>query len=118
VYDADGTFAQRCNASMVALEPLATEAQQAAAEKELVAAGKGRQRHAGKSDEALLRGEIERHLRFTGSTLALSLLDGWDAARGKFVKVFPHEYRRALTEMHAKQSAERPVAASKQRAAA
>jgi hypothetical protein len=31
--------------------------------------------------------------------------------------VFPHEYRRALTEMHAKQSAERP-AASKQRAAA
>ena len=118
VYDADGTFAQRCNPSMVALEPLATEAQQAAAEKELAAAGKGRQRHAGKADEALLRGEIERHLRFTGSTLALSLLDDWDAARAKFVKVFPHEYRRALTEMHAKKAAERPAEASKQRAAA
>ena len=118
VYDADGTFAQRCNPSMVALEPLATEAQQAAAEKELAAAGKGRQRHAGKADEALLRGEIERHLRFTGSTLALSLLDDWDAARAKFVKVFPHEYRRALTEMHAKNAAERPAEASKQRAAA
>jgi glutamate synthase domain-containing protein 3 len=118
VYDADGTFAQRCNPSMVALEPLATEAQQAAAEKELAAAGKGRQRHAGRADEALLRGEIERHLRFTGSTLALSLLDDWDAARAKFVKVFPHEYRRALTEMHAKNAAERPAEASKQRAAA
>ena len=118
VYDADGTFAQRCNASMVALEPLQTEAQQTAAEKELAAAGKGRQRHAGKADEALLRGEIERHLRFTGSTLALALLDDWDAARAKFVKVFPHEYRRALTEMHAKQAAERPAESSKQRAAA
>jgi glutamate synthase domain-containing protein 3 len=118
VYDADGTFAQRCNPSMVALEPLATEAQQTAAEKELAAAGKGRQRHAGKADEALLRGEIERHLRFTGSTLALAILDDWDAARGKFVKVFPHEYRRALTEMHAKKAAERPAESSKQRAAA
>ena len=118
VYDADGTFAQRCNASMVALEPLQTEAQQTAAEKDLAAAGKGRQRHAGKADEALLRGEIERHLRFTGSTLALSLLDDWDAARAKFVKVFPHEYRRALTEMHAKKTAERPAESSKQRAAA
>jgi glutamate synthase domain-containing protein 3 len=118
VYDADGTFAQRCNPSMVALEPLATEAQQTAAEKELAAAGKGRQRHAGKADEALLRGEVERHLRFTGSTLALAILDDWDAARGKFVKVFPHEYRRALTEMHAKKAAERPAESSKQRAAA
>ncbi len=32
VYDADGTFAQRCNTAMVTLEPLQTEAQQAAAE--------------------------------------------------------------------------------------
>ena len=31
-----------------------------------------------------------------------ALLDDWDAARAKFVKVFPHEYRRALTEMHAR----------------
>jgi len=44
-------------------------------------------------------------LRFTGSTLALALLDDWDNARGKFVKVFPHEYRRALGEMHAKRGA-------------
>src|SRR6185369_3189669 len=42
VFDADGTFSQRCNLSMVALEPLLTESQQGAAEKELVAQGKGR----------------------------------------------------------------------------
>ncbi|MEO8506141.1 MAG: glutamate synthase-related protein [Betaproteobacteria bacterium] len=118
VYDADGTFAQRCNPAMVALEPLATDAQQTAAEKELAAAGKGRQRHAGKADETLLRDLIERHLRFTGSTLALSMLDDWDAARGKFVKVFPHEYRRALTEMHAAKSAQQSASTAKQRAAA
>ena len=104
VYDEDGTFATRCNASMVALLPVLPEAEQARADKELAAAGKAHLRHAGRSDESLLRELIERHLRYTGSTRALSLLDNWEAARGKFVKVFPHEYRRALTEMHAKQA--------------
>jgi glutamate synthase domain-containing protein 3 len=115
VYDADGTFSQRCNTSMVALEPLMTESQQAAAEKELVVQGKGRLRHLDRADESILRGLVERHLRFTGSTLALAMIDDWDNARGKFVKVFPHEYRRALTEMHAKRAADKPA---KQRAAA
>ena len=41
------------------------------------------QRHQGKADEALLRELIERHLRFTGSTLALRILDDWDAARAQ-----------------------------------
>ncbi len=71
-------------------------------------------RHLGQSDEALVRELIEQHLRFTGSTLALSLLDNWEAARAKFVKVFPHEYRRALTEMHAKQLPQ-PAASTKQK---
>jgi glutamate synthase (NADPH/NADH) large chain len=118
VYDAAGTFAAHCNMSMVALEPLQSEAQQTAAEKELAAAGKGRLRHAGKADEILLRELVERHLRFTGSTLALQLLDDWDAARARFVKVFPHEYRRALAEMYVKQAAARPAQSAKQRAAA
>ena len=103
VYDEDGTFASRCNASMVALLPVLAEAEQAKAEHEEALAGKGLTRHAGRADEPLLRELIERHLRYTGSTRALAILDGWDVARGKFVKVFPHEYRRALTEMHAKQ---------------
>jgi glutamate synthase (NADPH/NADH) large chain len=100
VYDEDGTFAQRCNTAMATLERVAAEAAQAQIELELAAAGKGRLLHAGQLDEPLLRGLIERHLRFTGSTRALALLDHWDAARAKFVKVFPHEYRRALGEQY------------------
>ncbi len=118
VYDEDGTFATRCNASMVALEPVLTEAMQGRADRDLVAAGKGHLRHAGRSDESLLRELIENHLRYTGSTRALAFLDNWNGARAKFVKVFPNEYRRALTEMHAKESGVSPAATSRQKAAA
>ena len=118
VYDADGTFAERCNASMVALEPVLPEAEQGRVEKELIAAGKGRLRHADHCDEALLRELIERHLAFTRSSVAQAILDRWDMARAKFVKVFPHEYRRALTEQYAaKQKAEADVE-GRQKAAA
>jgi glutamate synthase (NADPH/NADH) large chain len=110
VYDDDGSFAERCNTAMVALEPLLSEAEQAKAEKELAATGHGRLSHLGRSDEALAREMIERHLRFTGSTLALSIVDGWDAARRKFVKVFPNEYKRALTEMYAAKEATKAAA--------
>ena len=110
VYDDDGAFATRCNTSMVALEPLLPEAEQAKVERELAAAGNGRLPHAGRSDESLVRELIERHLRFTGSTLALAIIDDWEAARRKFVKVFPAEYRRALTEMHAAKAAGKPAA--------
>jgi glutamate synthase domain-containing protein 3 len=117
VYDADGTFARRCNQSMCELSPVTSEAEQTRAEKDLAAHGKGRQRHAGRADEALLRELIERHLRFTGSTVALAILDDWEAARGRFVMVFPVEYQRALGEMHAREAA-KPQAAAKQKAAA
>jgi glutamate synthase (NADPH/NADH) large chain len=115
VHDRDGTFRSRCNPAMVALEPVLTEAGQADAEKDLIVAGKGRLQHLGRFDEALLRELIERHLRFTGSTLALAILDDWDAARGRFVKVFPNEYKRALSEMYAKRAAAKPAATAKQR---
>ena len=118
VYDEDGTFATRCNASMVTLEPVLTEALQAKADKDLAAAGKGHLRHAGRSDESLLREMIDSHLRYTGSTRALAIRDNWDSTRAKFVKVFPSEYRRALTEMHAKQSGVTPAAATRHKAAA
>jgi glutamate synthase domain-containing protein 3 len=117
VYD-DGTFATRCNTAMVAMEPVLTEAEQAKAERELAAAGKGRLPHAGRSDEALLRELVERHLRYTGSTLALAILEDWESARRRFVKVFPAEYKRALTEMHAKRAAAKPAPVVRTKAAA
>ena len=118
VYDEDGTFSQRCNTSMVALERVLAEADQLRAEKELVASGKGRMLHAGQTDEALLRALIERHLQFTGSTLALAILDDWETARGRFTKVFPHEYRRALGEQHAAKLKADAVTTSRQKEAA
>jgi glutamate synthase (NADPH) large chain len=117
VYDPDGTFASRCNASMVALEPLLPEAEQATAEVDLAAAGKGRLLHQDQFDEPIVRAQIERHLRYTGSTLALKVLDDWEGSRAKFVKVFPHEYKRALTEMHAKRTAAKTTAAKQREAA-
>jgi len=115
VYDDDGTFARRCNLSMVSLEPVLEEVDQAKLERELAAAGKGRLRHVGAADATLLRELIERHLRFTGSTRALSLLDDWDTIRGKFVKVFPSEYKRALSELHERQAAGLQATLAKQR---
>ena len=37
---------------------------------------------------------------WTGSLRARELLDNWEAALPKFVKVFPREYERALGERH------------------
>ena len=89
VYDEDGTFAQRCNTSMVALEAVVPAADQA---------GDARIWHRGQSDEAQLKKLIEDHHKWTGSLRAREILDQWATARAKFVKVFPHEYKRALND--------------------
>jgi glutamate synthase (NADPH/NADH) large chain len=39
---------------------------------------------------------LDRHVEYTGSTVAARLLEGWDAARAKFVKVIPRDYKRVL----------------------
>jgi glutamate synthase domain-containing protein 3 len=45
---------------------------------------------------------IQKHLDLTGSPTAKTLLGDWEKSRKKFVKVFPHEYRRVLLERAAK----------------
>ena len=79
---------------MVSLERVLTSAQQA----EQVERGIW---HKGQADEAILKMLIEDHHKWTGSLRAREILDRWGEARGKFVKVFPHEYRRALGEINA-----------------
>jgi glutamate synthase (NADPH) large chain len=101
VYDPAGEFKAHCNLSMVGLEAMQSETEQAGAEHELIAQGKGRKRHRGLSDEAMLKALVDKHLRTTGSSVALRIMDNWEAERKKFVKVFPHEYKRALTEQYA-----------------
>jgi glutamate synthase (NADPH/NADH) large chain len=104
VFDEEGSFASRCNMSMVSLEPVLAESDQFLAESKLAAEGKGRLMHLGRSDETLLRDLMDRHLRYTASSVALRILDDWEAHRGKFVKVLPNEYKRALTEMAAREA--------------
>ena len=47
-------------------------------------------------DAERLRILIERHQLHTGSARAAEILDDWDAALRRFVKVMPKDYRRAL----------------------
>ena len=98
VYDEDGQFAKRCNTAMVSLEKVLPAAEQETAVDKAIW-------HRGQSDEAQLKKLLEDHNRWTGSKRARELLDNWAEARGKFVKVFPHEYKRALGELHARKAA-------------
>lgn len=41
---------------------------------------------------------IQRHLKYTKSAVARAILNDWQSAKQHFVKVFPHEYARALQE--------------------
>jgi glutamate synthase domain-containing protein 3 len=74
VYDDQGEFATRhCNLAGVDLEPL-------------VAA----------EDVERVRGLLERHRDLTGSPRAAWVLEHWADAQPRFIKVFPHEYKRVL----------------------
>ena len=52
------------------------------------------------SEESIshLRGLIERHLHWTGSTAAERVLDNWEEMLPKFVKVMPKDLKRVLQE--------------------
>ncbi len=102
VLDEDGGFAKRCNMSMVQLEAIPEEV--AASETgEVEAHGRVHFNHLNKADESVLRGKIEKHLRYTGSVRAKQILDDWRVYLPRFVKVMPTEYRRALLEIAAQQ---------------
>lgn len=75
VYDEDGRFDSVCNTEMIDLDPLNEE------------------------DETELKQLIENHAKYTGSPKAKRILANWDLERELFVKVFPMEYRRALSNM-------------------
>jgi glutamate synthase (NADPH/NADH) large chain len=92
VLDEDGSFKTRANLAQVALEKVLPASRQT-----------GEPLHNGIADETQLKELITRHAEYTGSLTAKALLADWDASREKFVKVYPHEYKRALTEMAAAQ---------------
>ncbi len=107
VLDEDGTFAKRCNLAMVDLEPVAEEEE--AMQKSYHQGGDldfhGRvdvMRDMTRYDAERLRQLITNHANATGSQRARLILEKWDEYKGKFRKVMPVEYRRALAEMMAK----------------
>ncbi len=103
VLDEDGTFGQRCNLSMVDLEPVEEEDDlmrrlhqdgdlETKGRVDILADMSGH-------DEERLTALLRNHLAYTGSARAKQILDGWAEYRHRFVKVMPVEYRRALREM-------------------
>lgn len=115
VYDPEGNFSQLVNHAQVDLVPISAEAD---AEE-----GTGRPQQRGTSvsdfgmgdmlrhDAERLKILIERHQLHTGSTVAGELLANWNAALGKFVKVMPRDYRRALEALEAEREEAASVAA-------
>ena len=89
VYDEDGLFAKRCNMGMVSLEKVEHAANVA----------KDAVHHLDQPDEVTLLALINKHAEYTDSARAKAILADWDNARGKFVKVMPNEYKRALIEL-------------------
>jgi len=106
VYDEDGEFAKRCNTSMVALEKIVPATEQLATQDAATL-------HRGLADESLLKKLLEDHHRWTGSLRAREILDQWAPQLARFVKVFPHEYRRALEESSAVREAGATIAKAK-----
>ena len=116
VLDEDGTFPKRCNLAMVELQPVEGEEE---LNERLHHQGGDLQGHGRvdvmsdmtRFDAERLHQLISNHARNTGSTRAQEILDNWDAYKGKFRKVMPVEYRRALAELMAQKGDEHMVAA-------
>ena len=104
VLDDDGTFEQRCNMAMVALEPMPDEEDINA---KIFHHARDLESHGmvdvmadmSRFDAHRLHHLITRHARFTGSLIAAKILSDWKTWCPKFRKVMPVEYRRALNEM-------------------
>ena len=90
VLDEDGDFATRCNREMVDLEALEEP-----------------------EDLELVKGLLERHIGYTGSTVAEALVRDWPSAAKRFKKVMPRDFKRVLMERaqaQAAEQAEKPAA--------
>jgi glutamate synthase domain-containing protein 3 len=85
VLDEAGTFASRCNLELVDLEPVEP------------------------GDALELHELVEEHHLRTLSPVAARVLAEWDALLGKFVKVMPRDYKRALRELGEAQEPQAPA---------
>lgn len=72
VYDVQKTFAEKCNKEMVELDPLDQD------------------------DNKLLYDLLEKHVAYTGSTVAKFILSDFENQLHHFIKVFPSDYKKVL----------------------
>ncbi|MDP9423111.1 MAG: glutamate synthase large subunit [Pseudomonadota bacterium] len=102
VYDPADELEQQCNRASVGLEPVGTSSWSDGSPSQRAESvhdnGMG---HPLRHDADRIRILLERHQLATGSALAGELLADLPNALCKFVKVVPHEYRRALNEIDA-----------------
>lgn len=77
VYNTDGNFSENCNLEMVDLDPVSEQ------------------------DREALYDLIQRHYAYTGSTVAKFVLDDFDHQVQQFVKVFPRDYKKVLSQKRA-----------------
>jgi glutamate synthase domain-containing protein 3 len=90
VSDDRGDFStRRCNLDGVDLEPLVSA-----------------------DDVDCVRGLLKRHRDLTGSPRAAWILKHWAVAQPRFIKVFPHEYKRVLGVPRAQEIYSSPTASS------
>ena len=82
VLDEEGKFAQRCNMELVGFDPIE------------------------EADEFELRALISEHQKRTDSPVARRVLRNWKELLPKFVKIMPHDYKRALRELAEAEAAE------------
>jgi glutamate synthase (NADPH/NADH) large chain len=115
VYDERSEFAQLCNPAQVDLLPVS------AGKDEDEGAGRPQQRSNGvdnpgmgdmlRHDGERIRVLLERHHLHTGSKRARELLDDFGNALGKFVKVMPRDYAKALQQIETERREAASVAA-------
>jgi glutamate synthase (NADPH/NADH) large chain len=110
VYDEDLSFEKRCNLAMIRLEKVGAAA--GIDHVDLSSSDLPGQRSISVSDAGMgdllrfdaerIRILVERHLLHTGSPRAKQILDNWDSALSKFIKVLPTDYAKALSDLRAR----------------
>ena len=75
IYDKNDTLSQRINKGMVDLDRIETDA-----------------------DANEVRGMIENYIKYTDSKEANDILEDWENAKAKFIKVMPRDYKRVLND--------------------
>ena len=111
VLDEAGDFERRCNLAMVDLEPVPAEAETSERSN---GHGLDMESHGlvdimsnmGAQDAERLEELIKRHMHYTGSARAKTILENWAKYLPKFRKVMPVDYKQALAEMAKQQAAD------------